>query len=243
MTLACAVPVVGLGCSGEPRREDRDGGDGADAGPGDLGPDPFAAPGGTTLSAARFATLAAAMDALVPGSEASPGATIANAAWYLDQLLGAFSIDPPRIFAGGPYSGRHGGVDGFHQLQPLTRVEQLRWRTYLEGSRGIPEREWNGPVEGLLARYERELDVLDATARERTGSGMSRLDLRTRTQILGAYDPAVVQLVYEHAVEGTYGDPVYGGNAAFAGWRAIDFEGDRQPIGYTARQMAHPEEG
>ena len=49
--------------------------------------------------------------------------------------------------------------------------------------------------------------------------------------------------LYEHAVEGTYGDPVYGGNFAELGWAAIDYEGDRQPIGYSARQMAHPEEG
>ena len=27
------------------------------------------------------------------------------------------------------------------------------------------------------------------------------------------------------------------------GWKAIDFEGDRQPVGFTARQLSNPEEG
>jgi len=242
-TVLCAAPVFGLAaCGGSERREDaglpRDGG--GDGGL-DLGPWPI--PEGTTLSPVQYAVLVAAMDVLVPGDESSPGATLAHAAWYLDQLLGAFRTDPPRIFAGGPYSGRHGGPDGFSDMQRLTRVEELRWRTYIEGSLGLPEREWNGPVTGLAERYATSLDTLDARAREIHGRGFAVLELRVRQGLLDRTDPAFVQLMYEHAVEGTYGDPVYGGNAAASGWRAIDYEGDRQPIGYTARQMMHPEEG
>ncbi|MFO0605910.1 MAG: gluconate 2-dehydrogenase subunit 3 family protein [Polyangiales bacterium] len=200
-------------------------------------------PEGAVLSPARYATLSALMDALIPGSDMVAGAHRAHAAWYVDQLLGAFRTDPPRIYAGGPYSGRHGGRDSFSEFQPLTRVEELRWRTWIEGSRGLPEREWNGPVVGLVTRYERGLDALDATARESSGMPFAALDLLSRRGLVGGADAAFVALAYEHAVEGTYGDPVYGGNFEALGWAAIDYEGDRQPVGYTARQMTHPEEG
>lgn len=233
MTLVCAAPIVGCG---------RDEEGAADAGPdaGTIPIGPWIVPAGTTLSRGHFALLSATMDALIPGGP-TPGAIECQAPWYLDQLLGAFSVDPPRIFAGGPYSGRHGGLANFAQFQPLTRVERLRWQTYLEGSLGIPEREWNGPVVGLRARYERGLEALDAAAREAEGASFTLLELATRRSVLVAFDASFVQLVYEHAVEGTYGDPVYGGNVDGKGWTAIRYEGDRQPLGYTAEQMLRPD--
>lgn len=229
VTLVCAAPVVldALACQ-------------TAAEPGPI--DGWKVPGGTTLDRTSYALLCATFDALIPGDAKSPGATVANAPWYLDQLLGAFRVDPPRIFAGGPYSGRHGGVAGFEEFQPLTRVETLRWRTYLEGSQGIPEREWNGPVVGLFDRYRQGLAALDAAAVKSAGKSFTALTLERRRTLLQAADPEFLQLAYEHAVEGTYGDPVYGGNQDRSGWKAIDYEGDRQPVGYTPRQMSNPEE-
>ena len=241
-TFVCAAPVLGAaGCGPAPAP--------ADAGPlGDAGLLADAGlswpvPEGTVLSPARYEILIAAMDAIIPGDPSSPGATIANAAWYLDQLLGAFSVDPPRIFAGGPTSGRHGGGDDFARFQPLTRLEELRWRTFIEGSLGLAEREWNGPVIGLVERCETGLDALDSAARSGRGGAFAALSVRARAAVLDAADETFVALLYEHAAIGTYGDPVYGGNEGMSGWRAIDYEGDRQPIGYTARQMSNPEEG
>jgi hypothetical protein len=226
VTLVCAAPLAHLvsGC-----------GDG-----GARVIDTWEVPADTTLEAHRFATLVALMDALVPGDEVRAGATRAHAAYYVDQLLGAFRTDPPRIFAGGPYSGRHGGVASFQYFQPLTRVERIRWQTYLEGSQGIAEREWGGPVVGLREQYETNLDALQAAAGQRR---FTTLSLDERRTVVGGFDEEFVKLAYEHAVEGTYGDPVYGGNYLGRGWAAVGYEGDRQPIGYTARQMSHPEEG
>jgi hypothetical protein len=48
-----------------------------------------------------------------------------------------------------------------------------------------------------------------------------------------AADPDFRRLLYEHACEGTYGDPAYGGNRGLAGWRSIDHVGDTQPRGWT----------
>jgi len=225
VTLVCAAPLARFvsGCGGGAQVIDG-----------------WEVPADTTLEPHRFATLVALMDALIPGDAAGAGATGAHAAYYLDQLLGAFRTDPPRIFAGGPYSGRHGGAASFQDFQPLTRVERIRWQTYLEGSQGIAEREWGGPVVGLKETYDTNLDLLQGSA---GGKPFTTLGLDDRRNVVGGFDETFVALAYQHAVEGTYGDPIYGGNYLGLGWAAVGYEGDRQPIGYTARQMSHPEEG
>src|SRR5262249_25227673 len=93
-------------------------------------------------------TVRAACERVVPAdpSTGAPGAARAGAAEYIDQLLGAFTFDPPRIWAGGPFSGRHGGTAAFDRWFPLRPLDELAWRTRIEGSLGRPERELNGPV-------------------------------------------------------------------------------------------------
>jgi hypothetical protein len=142
----------------------------------------------------------------------------------VDGLLGAFLVDPPRIWAGGPFSGRHGGEAGFERFLALGAVEELAWRTRIEGSRGLPEREFNGPVVGLQERYAAGLTALGADFAD---IGPEEKDARL------AADPAFQRLLYEHACEGTYGDPVYGGNRDGVGWAAIGHVGDVQPRGWT----------
>ena len=175
------------------------------------------------LSEEQHAVVVAACDRLVPGSGA------AGVADYVDGLLGAFVVDPPRIWAGGPFSGRHGGDDGFSSFLPLGRMEELAWRTRIEGSRGRPEREWNGPVVGLQERYVEGLAAL--------GPDFTTLAPDEQDGRLAAV-PEFAALLYEHACEGMYGDPVYGGNREGAGWRAIDFPGDVQPRGWTAVEVS-----
>ena len=48
------------------------------------------------------------------------------------------------------------------------------------------------------------------------------------------------KLLYEHACEGMYGAPEYGGNRDLGGWRAIDFDGDVQPRGWTDAEVSEP---
>ena len=105
------------------------------------------------LSENEYATLKAACAQMMPSYQGAVGADEAGVADYIDIFLGAFSFDPPRIWAGGPSSGRHGGEAGFADFIPLPRLDQLAWRIRLEGSQGLPEREFNGPVIGLQERY------------------------------------------------------------------------------------------
>jgi Gluconate 2-dehydrogenase subunit 3 len=174
--------------------------------------------------------LAAAVDRLIPADdEGAPGASPAGVVDYIDTLLGAFTFDPPRIFAGGPYSGRWGGEASFEHWLPLGPMEELAWRTRIEGSQDRPEREFNGPVIGLQQRYRDGLAALGPDfARVPPEEQDDRLDL----------DPGFKRLLYEHACEGMYGDPVYGGNRGYAGWDAVGWIGDIQPRGYTDEEVA-----
>src|ERR1700722_19833866 len=111
---------------------------------------------------AEYATLRTACSQMMPSDQGAPGAEEADVANYIDGFLGAFTFDPPRIWAGGPFSGRHGGEAGFGRWQHLTALDELAWRTRIEGSLGRPEREWNGPVVGLQERYRDALTLLGA---------------------------------------------------------------------------------
>ena len=176
-----------------------------------------------------YAVLEAACERLIPAVDGHPGATALGVADYIDGLLGAFLVDPPRIYAGGPFSGRFGGDAGFGEFTRLGRLEALAWRIRIEGSQGIPEREINGPVAGWQAEYRDGLAGL--------GADFPTVDRAEQKHRLEAV-PDFKQLLYEHACEGAYGAPEYGGNRDTRGWQAIEFPGDVQPRGYTDAEVA-----
>src|SRR5579872_5278706 len=176
----------------------------------------------TFFSDAEFRVIEAACARLIPADE-DPGALEAGCADYVDAFLGAFSFDPPRIWAGGGFSGRFGGTPKFASFHRLSPIDELAWRTRLEGSQGKPEREWNGPVVGLQEQYREGLAALGADFADVDGEEQDRRLTANR---------AFTTLLYEHVCEGMYGAPEYGGNRDLVGWRYIDFEGDVQPRGY-----------
>ena len=180
------------------------------------------------LTPAEHATLRAAADVLIPPLDGHPGGAALGVADYVDGLLSAFDVDPPRIFAGGPVSGRHGGEAGFATFLPLGRHEELAWRTRIEGSRGIPERERNGPTRGWQELYRAGLAAL--------GQDFADCDADERLRRLRA-EPELLRVLHPHACEGAYGAPEYGGNRDLGGWRAISYEGDVQPRGYTDEEV------
>jgi hypothetical protein len=171
-----------------------------------------------------YATVEAACERLIPAAAGHPGATPLGVADYIDGLLGAFAVDPPRIWAGGPFSGRYGGAASFAGFLRPSPLEELAWRTRIEGSQGIAEREFNGPVTGWQQQYREGIAALGADF-----LGLSADEQDARLDAV----PEFKQLLYGHACEGAYGAPEYGGNRDLGGWRAIGFLGDVQPRGYT----------
>gem|GEM_PF-3606414 len=118
---------------------------------------------GVFLSAGCLRALRALCAHWIPGppQDPDPGAAEAGVAEYIDLLLGSFLLEFPRIFAGGPFSNRDGGgPDYFYHWLELDALDERIWRTRIEGSRGQPEREWNGPVRGWQEIYTSGLDAL-----------------------------------------------------------------------------------
>ena len=84
---------------------------------------------------------------------------------------------------------------------------------------------------GLQLRYREGLALL--------GEDFCDLTPEDRDERLRAH-PELTDLLYEHACEGMYGAPEYGGNRDGIGWRAVRFDGDVQPRGWTDAEVSFP---
>jgi hypothetical protein len=176
----------------------------------------------------EYAAIDAACARLIPTDD-QPGAHEARVVDYIDGLLGAFASDPPLIWAGGPFSGRFGGTPSFASFHHLTPLEELAWRTRIEGSLGLPERERLGPVEGFQEGYRNGLQAL--------GTDFASVSSTEQDERLRA-NKVFTAMLYAHACQGMYGAPEYGGNQGEVGWKNIDFAGDVQPRGYTDAEVS-----
>jgi Gluconate 2-dehydrogenase subunit 3 len=203
--------------------------------------------GGRFLSGPELTTLRALTARLVPGPphDPGPGALEVHAAEAIDLLLGAFEFDPPLIHAGGPFSGRAGGSrDEFAHFVRLDPQAALGWRIRLEGSRGLPEREFAGPVIGLQEIYRDGLAKLNALARSSGGRPFADVPTTTQDSLLAVPDPEVGRLVttaLANTLEALCGPPEYGGNHGLAGWRGLNWRGDAEPDGFTPAQVSEPD--
>ena len=200
---------------------------------------------GHFLDAHELDTLRALTGRFLPGppEDADPGAIEAGAAEAIDLLLAAFSFDPPIIHAGGPYSDRAGSPhDDFAEFHGLDRLAELGWRIRIEGTLGLAEREFAGPVRGLQEIYRNGLAHLDART-----SPLAFVDAPAPVQdlvLLDVSDDAVQELVgvaLANTLEAVYGPPEYGGNRSLAGWTPIGWPGDAQPRGFTDAEVSEPD--
>jgi hypothetical protein len=195
---------------------------------------------GLFLTEAELRTLRAVVARFVPGppGDADPGALEAGCAEGIDALLAAFTVDPPLVYAGAPFSDRGGAPrNDFADFRPLDPYEELAWRLRIEGSRGRPELERNGPVTGLQAVYREGLAALDAVSAPAT---FADLPAPAQDLALRSDDPAVEALVdvgFPQTLELLYGPPEYGGNRDLVGWSYTTYDGDVQPRGYTRAEI------
>lgn len=176
------------------------------------------------LTAHEAAVVVAATARLVPGplddpAEAGhPGAREADVVRYIDTLLAAFDDDPPRVFAGAPWSDRHAsGPDLLARFLPPSPAHEYAWRRR---------------VADLRRQYRAAVRALDAAA----GGDFTGVPPVEQDRIL-TDDDAVRALLFTHTIEGLYALPEYGGNAGLSGWREISYPGDVQPRGYSATQV------
>lgn len=188
--------------------------------------------------------LGALADAVLPPDD-EPGGAALGAVPYIERLLTAFDVDPPAIFAGGPFSGRaptpaSNGVpsstfpsNDFANFLPLDSVSERAWRLRLYGSRGVaggaPNEALLGEVvglrdaikNGLAAAIKDAPQALEVMLPADLSDYFNRLEVSFRT--------LVIELVFQAA----FAAPEYGGNPGLRGWKMVHYEGDVQPLGYS----------
>jgi gluconate 2-dehydrogenase gamma chain len=93
-----------------------------------------------------------------------------------------------------------------------------------------------------LEAYRAGLANLDAYARRAKGSRFSQLSERDQDELLSALEQDAVpsfgppgaapffNLVLNHTLQGTFGDPFYGGNRNFVGWDLLAYPGVRLAV-------------
>lgn len=156
-----------------------------------------------------------------PAEEGHPGAREAGVVFYIDLFLSAFDDDPPRIFAGGPWSDRAGGDENhMADFVPLSSYETQLWR---------------GRVADLQEQYRTGIAALDAAA----GGDFTAVGAGEQDAILVLDTPdGFRRLLFEHAIEGTYSVPEYGGNHELVGWTETSSAGDVAPRGWTGEETS-----
>ncbi len=183
------------------------------------------------LTDSEYRILSAACDRMIPPSDNAPGAVDCGVPDYIDTLLGAFSFDPPRIWAGGPASGRQGGEPGFERFHGFRRSTSWPGGCASRAPVACPS----------VSSTGRWSDSSSATGRVWPPSGpTSATSTTTARSPVSDRHRDFAELLYGHVCEGMYGAPEYGGNRDGAGWRAIDFTGDVQPRGWTDDEVSNP---
>lgn len=135
-------------------------------------------------------------------------------------MLGALSLSPPKIFAGGPFSNRAGSpVDDMATFIGLNPAQAIGWKKRLATLRG---------------QYRQGVVTLDRMA----GGDFAGVSTGEMDEILAQDPGGFMTLMFGHAIEGMYSVPEYGGNAGLVGWHEISWPGDRQPRGYTDAQVS-----
>ncbi|MBX3186824.1 MAG: gluconate 2-dehydrogenase subunit 3 family protein [Labilithrix sp.] len=204
----------------------------------------------TDLSGSQFFSPAErrALDALativIPSEPGAPGAAELGAAAFIERLLTAFDVDPPALFADGPFSGRQALPDGkggagetppndFARFRPIDRVTEKVWRVRLYGSKKVEGGALNEgivpEVVGLRDLFRDGLQRAMAEAKKPIET-MSPDELR---DAFGGLDVDLRNAIVDLVPQAAFGAPEYGGNPGGAGWRLVDFAGDIQPLGYS----------
>ena len=180
------------------------------------------------LSAHQAATIVEATARLVPGPTddptevGHPGAREANVVHFIDRLLSAFAEDPPAIFAGAPWSDRHStGTDHLQRFVPLIERQA---------------KAWHKRVTQLRKQVASAVVKLDKGA---VADGFKNfVSAPTIEQDKLLTDLADVRdTLFSLTIDAMYSVPEYGGNHGLTAWHEINWPGDVQPVGYSAKQV------
>ena len=179
---------------------------------------------GTGVPAAAE-TAATTPAAPVPGASQAPAPAPPRAAWeqltaeeadlleaIADQLIPSDDLGPGAVAAGAVvYIDRALG-GALSESRDAYRAGLAAFDRYCRASRGAPFRE--------LPHVDQVSALIDVETGAATGA---------RTGFAGS-SAAFFNMVRGHVLQGTFGDPWYGGNRDYVGWDLIDYPGVRTAV-------------
>jgi hypothetical protein len=167
---------------------------------------------------------------------------------YLETFLSAFDQDPPKIYAGGPFSGRHpiagdpAPSNAFAEFLPLSRYQRLAWKLRLGGPESLDQEPFIFLSDDLKNNYTGLRDILSeglssAVALE---DGMAPRPVMAGV-LLSAAGPDFNHVFFGLLAEAAFSAPEYKGN--LAAWPEIFYPGDSLAAGYSGAEISDPAPG
>jgi gluconate 2-dehydrogenase gamma chain len=166
-------------------------------------------------------TVEAIAERIIPGDDGEIGATEAGVVYYIDRAVAGFSTSLQKVYR-----------LGLRELESYCRSNHGLSFVDLDADRQDEVvRRFLGPESGQAAAAHKPIGEDDydfASAHPPRSLDMGLLD-------------RLFAVVREHAIEGLFCDPVYGGNRNASGWLLVGFPGVHW--GYTAEQMKEGYDG
>lgn len=167
-------------------------------------------------------TVEAIAERIIPGGDGDVGATDAGVVYYIDRAVAGFSISLQKVYR-----------LGLRELEAFCRRKSGKSFVELSGEgQDDVVRRFLGPESGEAAAAHKSM-------------GEDDYDFGSELGETRALDKSLLErllvVVREHAIEGFFCDPVYGGNRNAVGWRLVGFPGVHW--GYTAEQMKEGYDG
>jgi hypothetical protein len=197
------------------------------------------------LSTKQQNALAALADYVLPPDQ-EPGGAALGVVSYVEGALTALEGATPKVFAGGPYSGREPFAtpvgtpssnfpeDDFTSFVPLDRYRLAAWKLRLLGSDGVDGGGINDAVIGKTIGWQTQVTTaLDAAITAASAPLDATSPAAVIAEAWGALTPGAKAFLTELVIEGSFSSPEYGGNKSLAGFKLCNFEGDVQPLGYS----------
>lgn len=183
---------------------------------------------------------------ILPGTPDDPGAREAGVVYYIDrELAGTNQGFTLKTYTQGPYvnvSEDMASVEStsrtdMYQVVPVTQSDVSRY-----GYQSIltPQDLYRRGLESLAAYAESEYgDSFTALTEDQQDAIVEALVADEAPGFDAPSGSQFFTMLRNHTIEGTFSDPLYGGNRDMVGWRLIGYPGARGF--YTAEEMADPE--
>jgi len=189
---------------------------------------------------------AAAVEALtariLPGDAADPGAREAGVVYYVDRVLAVGDGFAEPTYRQPPFAVAREGDEGPGD----DAAAPGGYRPLSVPAEELPRYGFQSPLTPREC-YRRGLAALDTYTAGRFGRPFAELSEAEQDEVVGAlaanradgFDaPAADEffdVVRQHTIEGTFCDPVHGGNRDMVGWKMIGFPGAQRS--YTPQEM------